>query len=182
MRRRVEARAWVIALALLATAALARGAPPVAPAPKPATPQGQLRGPIKITAERADLEQREVALYRGNVRLTSAEMELTGDRLELRQPVKGQFTARLTGKPARLKHKAVADAPAVAASASQIDYDTRSAMVEMTGGASIDRAGDLVSSETIRYNAAARRISASGANGRPVQIVIQPPANPPASK
>jgi len=171
MRR--KASALLLALATLVTSA----APPQASPPAAAAPDlRQPKGPIKITAERADLERREFALYRGNVRLTSAEVEFSGDRLELRQPVKGQFQAVLTGKPARLKHKAVADAPAVNASAGRIVYDTRTARVEMSDGVTLDRGTDTVSSDTLSYDLAGRRISAAGARGNQVQILIQPPA------
>ena len=154
------------------------GMTPCAASPQDKTPSDlrMPKGPIKITAERADLERRELALYRGNVRLTSAEVELSGDRLELRQPAKGQYQAVLTGKPARLKHKAAADAPAVDASAGRIVYDTRTAQVEMSGGVTLERGTDTVSSDTIRYNLTARRISASGTGGSQVQILIEPPA------
>jgi len=134
-----------------------------------------LRGPVKITAERADLDRAQSALYRGNVRLTSAELELAGDRLELRQPAKGEFTVQLTGSPAHLHHAAVADAPEINATAPRIDYDTRSAQVIMSGGATIQRGTDQMSSDTIQYNVAARRISASGVGKGQVQMVVQPP-------
>ena len=161
--------ASVLALALAVTAAAAE-------APKKREPirARELHGPVKITAQSADLDRREYALYRGNVRLTSAELELTGDRLELRQPVKGQFTARVTGGPAHLHHAAIADSPAIDASAGQIDYDTRTAVVDLSGGAQVDRGVDHITSETIQYNVAARRISASGKDGGQVQIVVQP--------
>ena len=173
-------RASALALALAVTTVLAQTPAAV---PTSAKSRGEqlklrtLRGPLKITAERADLDRREYALYRGNVRLTSAELELTGERLELRQPAKGQFTARLTGAPAHLRHEAMADAPALAASAQQIDYDTRSSLIEMSGGAEVERGSDHISSDTIRYNVAARRISATGAGRRQVQIVVQPGQN-----
>lgn len=134
-----------------------------------------VRGPVKITAERADLDRRQYALYRGNVRLTSAELELSGDRLELRQPVKGEFTAHLSGSPAHLRHEGLADEPPIQASAQLIDYDTRTAMVVMSGGAEIVRGSDHMSSESIRYNVAARRINAAGVGGGRVQMIVQPP-------
>ena len=151
-----------------------------APAKPAAKQQSELRmpkGPIKITAERADLERQESALYRGNVRLVSPELELSGDRLELKQPVKGQFHALLTGSPARLKHKGQPDAQPVAASAKQIEYDTRSAIVKMDGGAQLERGTDTVMSDSISYNLAARRISATGTGKGQVQITIQPTQN-----
>lgn len=180
MRRRASGLALALAFATAATLAQTV-APPPAGAPAPAAGKSQSgprlpKGPIQITAERADLERRELALYRGNVRLTSEGVELSGDRLELRQPAKGQFTAVLTGKPARLRHQGLADAPPVAASAGRIVYDTRTAVVEMSEGAKLERGSDTVASEWIRYHLAARRISAAAAQGSQVQITIEPPA------
>jgi lipopolysaccharide export system protein LptA len=162
------------ALLLALAPVLAAQSPPNVAAPRGGT-ELRLRGPIKITAERAELEKREMALYRGNVRLTSPELTLTGERLELRQPAKGQFEAKVDGRPARLTHKGEGDIPAVSASAAQIHYDTRSAMVDLSGGAQLERGADVLTSDRIRYDLAQRRISASGIGPGQVQIVIQPP-------
>jgi lipopolysaccharide export system protein LptA len=122
MRPRVErrlitglARNLAGSLAALGMTVLCAQAAPQTPAKaeKDSPALNLTKGPIKITAERAELERRESALYRGNVKLVSAELELTGDRLELRQPAKGQYEATLTGRPARLKHKGVEDTPPV---------------------------------------------------------------------
>ena len=168
-------RVSAAALMLVTAAALSQ-----TPTPPPAPAGGgsqeyRLRGPIKITAERAELDHRQTALYRGNVKLTSPDLVLTGDRLELKQPVRGQFEALLTGRPARLTHHGVGQAPAVSAQARQIVYDTRTSVVNLTGGAQLERGADTVSSETIRYELAQRRNSASGAEGGQVQIVIEQP-------
>ena len=141
---------------------------------KPA-PEYRLHGPIKITAQRAELERREYALYRGRVRLETDDMVLTGDRLELRQPGKGQFEARLTGAPARLDHPGDANGPPVSASAAQIVYDTRTAIVDLSGGVQLAHGTDLLSSGQVRYNLAARRISAKGFGESQVHITITPP-------
>ena len=166
MYRRVSA----VALALAAFASLASAA--AAQTQKSARSSGQtvhLTGPIKITAQRAELERREYALYRGRVKLVSQDMVLTGDRLELRQPGKGQFEARLTGAPARLEHRGDAKGPPVSASASQIVYDTRTATVELSGG-------------QVRYNLEARRISAAGSGESQVQLTITPPSEQPGEQ
>lgn len=189
MRRAISAAALACAasLAVAQTPAPAPVPPPpdtpapaTTPAParakRPATSLRLPRGPIKITAERADLEQRETALYRGNVRLTAQGLELGGDRLELRQPAAGQFQATLTGKPARLHHAGEADVPPITASAGRIVYDTRLQVVTMTGGVQLERGADSIRGESLRYDLASRRISASGTDSRQVQIVIQPPA------
>jgi lipopolysaccharide transport protein LptA len=148
-----------------------------AQAQKPArpAPETRLRGPIKITAQRAELEHREYALYRGSVRLVSEDIVLTGDRLELRQPGKGQFEARLTGAPARLSHPGNDRGPPVSASAAQIVYDTRTATVDLSGGVQLERGTDQLSSANVRYNLAARRITANGSGDGQVHLTITPP-------
>ena len=144
------------------------------PARTPA-PEVRLAGPIKITAERAELERREYALYRGRVKLVSRDMVLSGDRLELRQPGQGQFEARLTGAPARLDHAGDAETPPVSASAAQIVYDTRTAIVELSGGVQLARGADQLSGSQVSYDLAARRISAAGSGEGQVQLTITPP-------
>jgi lipopolysaccharide transport protein LptA len=161
---------------LAALASLAAAAAAQAQKPARAAPAVRLTGPLKITAERAELERREYALYRGRVRLVSQDMVLTGDRLELRQPGQGQFEARLTGAPARLDHAGDAKSPPLSASAAQIVYDTRTATVELSGGVQLARGGDQLSGGQVRYSLAARRISADGSGGGQVQLTITPPA------
>lgn len=174
MSRRVSAILAAGLIALLATAAASQGPRN----PSPAATQ-RIRGPIKITAERAELERREYALYRGRVKLVSEDMVLTGDRLELRQPARGEFEARLTGAPARLDHPGDDKTPAVSASATQIVYDTRTSTVDLSGGVQLARGTDQLSSGQVRYNIAARRITASGEGDGQVHITIQPPQNEP---
>lgn len=172
-----------LAAALLGAVTVASAAPvttvPVETAPATAQPvasRGRLKGPIKITAQRAELEDRKSALYRGNVKLTADDLTLTGDRLELTQPAKGQFAAQVSGTPARLEQAAAGDAPAVSASAGTIVYDTQTAVVELSDGARLERGTDRLSGDSIKYDVAARRISASGTGAGQVEIVIQPPA------
>jgi lipopolysaccharide export system protein LptA len=170
MYRRASA---ILSIALLAAAAPA-AEQTTKPAPKATKAPVVSRGPIKITAERADLEQRETALYRGNVKLTSAELTLTGDRLELKQPSRGEFEAKLTGAPAHLSHAGNGEIAPVKASAAQIVYDTRTSVVDLTGGVQLERGTDTLSSDSLSYNIEARRISAAGVGKGQVEITIQP--------
>jgi lipopolysaccharide transport protein LptA len=167
-----------VTLAAMVTLATAAAAQTQKTARTPA-PDLRLTGPLKITAERAELERHEYALYRGRVKLVSQDMVLTGDRLELRRPGKGQFEVRLTGAPARLDHAGNAQAPPVSASAAQIVYDTRTATVALSGGVQLARGGDQLSGSEVRYNLTARRISAAGAGADQVQLTITPLAPEP---
>jgi lipopolysaccharide export system protein LptA len=168
MSRRIEDLIKGSLVASLLGITLVGAAAPVAERP---------RGPIKITAQRAELEHREYALYRGKVRMESQGVVLTGDRLELRQPARGQYEARLTGAPAQLDHPGDAKGgPPVSASAATIVYDTRSATVDLSGGVQLARGTDQLTSDQVRYNLDARRITANGSGAGQVQITITPPA------
>ena len=136
-----------------------------------------IQGPIKITSQHADFDERDKRmLYRGNVLLVSQELELRGERLELRQPGTGLYEAHVTGRPARLNHAGAQGTPPLSARANQIVYNTQASTVALSGGVQLERGTDVLTGENIRYNAVSRRISASGANGGQVKIVIQPPA------
>lgn len=168
-------RALSLFVALMAGAGLAVAA---AETPGPRKRITVPQGPIQITSQHADFDERgKRMMYRGDVRLISQELELRGERLELRQPGKGLYEAHVTGRPARLTHSGAVGVPPLSASASQIVYNTQAATVALSGGAQLERGTDVVTGESIRYNAASRRIQASGANGGQVKIVIQPPAD-----
>lgn len=138
--------------------------------------ESALKGPIKISARHAEFDERgKSMLYRGDVKLISAELELRGERLELTQFGKGLYRVRVTGSPALLTHAGVKGQPDLSARASEILYDTSASTVALNGGAVLKRGTDELTGERIRYNAATRRVQASGINGGQVRLVIQPP-------
>lgn len=137
-------------------------------------------GPVTVTADRAEWEQNGAMVYTGNVLLSSDTLKLKGDRLELRQLAGGQFTASVTGNPARLDHPGLKEkngqaGPPVSAEARTLNYDSRSSMVDILGNAHLTRGKDQIDGDNIGYDAAARRIKAAGGQGGQVKIVIQPP-------
>jgi lipopolysaccharide export system protein LptA len=166
--------------------------PPAAPAAATPAPTGEsdaalLRptGPVTVTADRAEWEKGGAMVYTGNVRLASDNLQLSGDRLELRQFEDRQFEAKVSGAPAVLQHAGVSveqgePALPVEARAALLTYDSRSSTVEVSGKARLQRGTDEITGENIRYDVARRRIQASGSNGGQVRIVIQPP--PPEAK
>lgn len=137
------------------------------------------QGPVTITADRAEFDKSGAMLYVGNVKMASDTLQLAGDRLELQQYENNQYSAKVTGKPARMDHAGVADsdgkaAEPMSAQASTLNYDTRNGIIEILGKATMTRGKDEINGENIRYNVDARRIEAAGGSGGQVKIVIQP--------
>ena len=145
-------------------------------------------GPVKITADRAEWAKGGQMVYTGNVRLDSGDLKLSGDRLTLKQYEDGQFEAKVDGKPAMLDHAGLAavgskgnERPPVSARATQLTYDSREEIVDVSGEALLTRGTDKITGENIRYDVAQRRIEAKAAEGGQVQIELQPPPRKPKS-
>lgn len=173
--RRAETRVMaLLAAAILSGQVMAQAAK----APEPASRRPEQ--PVKINADRAEWEKGGAMVYSGNVHLESGDLKLSGERLQLTQFGNGQFEARVTGAPATLDHAGLAvgeteNRKPVSAKAKQLNYDSRSEIVEIEGEAMLTRGADEIRGEKVRYDVVNRRIEAAGG----VQIVIQPPAPAP---
>lgn len=135
-------------------------------------------GPVRINADKAEWQKGGEMIYRGNVRLESGLLSLSGESLTLQQKPDGQFVARVIGQPAALDHAADPDGPvetreAIAARSSELIYRSSSDTVEIVGDASLQRGTDVITGHRVRYEVKQRRVQAAGK----VQIVIQPPDN-----
>lgn len=167
-------------LALLALLLGAAG-PALAQAPQPAAAgereegYGRPTGPIEIEAQTADILRDGTAIYQGGVQVRSSEFELSGDRMELRQPAERQYRLLVTGAPAHFAHAGGgADAPPVDATAQRIEYDSGSNVIELSGDVRVLRGRDRLSTERLRYELDERRIQASGGTEGQVRITIDP--------
>lgn len=132
-------------------------------------------GPVTVTADRAEWQQAGLMRYGGHVVLSVDTMEMRGDSLEVKQFDDGQYEAHLSGEPAHMTDSGANGVAPVAAEARQLDYDARTGIVEMTGGALLTRGTDKLSGQSIRYDVNARRVQAAGGGNSQVRIVIQPP-------
>jgi lipopolysaccharide export system protein LptA len=135
------------------------------------------RQPIRIEADRAEItEQTGVSVYSGRVSLKQGDLEMQGERLEIRRDGRsGEIHALLTGKPAVLRQP-TETGEMVNARAERIDYRSRDKSLDLQGNAEFVRGRDRVSGQSIRYDANAKKLLASGpgARGGRVQIVIEP--------
>lgn len=134
-----------------------------------------LRGsPLEISANEAEIARSGDMRYSGNVVFSSATLEARGDELRLSRDAKGNVSVRITGDPADLEHRPEAeDMQPVDARARRIDFDRATGVIQLSGAVEVQRAGDRISGEELRYEIAEQRITASGgdAGGR-VRITI----------
>lgn len=132
--------------------------------------------PINIEADSAELKE-DYSVYTGKVRLTQGGMTLTGDRLTVRKGEGGNFTLTLTGRPANIyQPPEEKGSEPIRGRAHRIDYGSGREVLELRGNASINRGGEMISGESIRYNVRQRRtlVNNTGSSGGRVKITLQP--------
>ncbi len=151
--------------ALLAMLSLAAAAAPL-----------KIEGPATITAQNAELEG-DVAVYTGNVQMTSKTFDLKGDRLELSRPSGQQaYMITLTGGPATLNHESTgSDDPSLGARAKTIIYHSASQDIDLSGGVELTRSKDVLTGESVHYNVATRSVKAQGGKSQ-IKIVLDLPS------
>nr|MBV6629278.1 lipopolysaccharide transport periplasmic protein LptA [Oceanococcus sp. HetDA_MAG_MS8] len=137
---------------------------------------------ISVEADSAELSQeRNVSVYRGNVRLERGPLVLTGDRLVInRDPETNRIRATLSGSPARADYQDPnAEGQPVVATARRIAYVTGQELLELEGAAQIQRGEDSLKGESVRYEIPLARIQAEGDADDRVRITIQAPNDTP---
>ena len=153
---------------------------PVSAAAAPAPAPGYQRptGPIDIEAQSADILRDGRAIYRGDVKVSARDFNLSGDELELRQLDNRQFVIVITGAPAHFAHNGGVgkEAPPVDANARRIEYDSRNGVLQLTGEVRLLRGRDRLTTDTLRYDLNERRIQASGGTSGQVRITLDPAA------
>jgi lipopolysaccharide export system protein LptA len=138
------------------------------------------KGPVTVTADRAEFDKTGVMVYTGNVLLVADNLQLKGDRLELRQFPADQYEAKLKGSLAHMEQSGDVDEkgqplPPMVADGQDMVYDTRTGLLDITGQAKAVRGKNEVNGNTIRYNVNERRVQANGGQGGQVKIIIQSP-------
>lgn len=143
------------------------------------------KGPVTVTADRAEFDKTGVMIYSGNVLLVADNLQLKGDRLELHQFPADQYEAKLKGSLAHMEQSGDVDEkgqplPPMIADGQDMIYDTRTGLLDITGQAKAIRGKNEVNGNNIRYNVNERRVQANGGQGGQVKIIIQSP--PPKTK
>jgi lipopolysaccharide export system protein LptA len=143
--------------------------------------------PTNIEADRLQYDDaKQITVFTGNVVLTKGTIVIRGDRLVLRQFADGLQTAVATGKRASFRQKREGMEQIINGFANEIDYDSRSETLKLTGDGLIKRLEcdvviDEITGGIIVYNSQTEQFTvdgkAPGENSGRVRIIIQPRAD-----
>lgn len=139
--------------------------------------------PIDLAADQVELDrQAGTSTYRGNVKFTQGTLQITADKIIIRQLGEGaaqHIRADISGRPVRYSQQRNGSQPLVA-EAPKIQYRSDREELVLSGGARIlQGVGNQLQSDTIRYFVKQDRVIAGGevGDGERVTITFQPPKN-----
>jgi lipopolysaccharide export system protein LptA len=143
--------------------------------------------PTNIEADKLQYDDtKQLTTFTGDVVLTKGTIVIRGDRLVLQQFPDGAQYAVATGKRASFRQKREGMEQVINGIANQIEYDSRTETLKLTGDALVKRlecevAIDEITGGVIVYNAQTEQFTVDGkapgdSSGR-VRIIIQPRAD-----
>lgn len=147
--------------------------------------------PVNIEADRVEIDdQKQEAVFQGNVVLTQGTLMLKADRIIVKQNSSGFQHGTAYGSPAYFRQKREGFDEYIEGQAERVEYDSEQEKVELFTNAKLKRGGDEVRGNYISYNAGTEFFEVNGStasNGGPngrVRAIIQPRtkeenANPP---
>jgi lipopolysaccharide export system protein LptA len=143
--------------------------------------------PTNIEADKLQYDDaKQLTIFTGNVVLTKGTIVIRGDRLVLQQFPEGAQHAVATGKRASFRQKREGMEQIINGFANQIEYDSRTETLKLTGDGLVKRLEcevpiDEITGGVIVYNAQSEQFTVDGkapgdSSGR-VRIIIQPRAD-----
>src|SRR6202171_5553727 len=119
-------------------------------------------------------------VFRGNVKITMDQGQLTSDEAEITFAKKLLSKAVVKGSPAALEQRIAKTGKLAQGRAENIDYDVTKGVLHLSKNALLSDAQNEIRGESLKYNVLAQNIvaEASEQDSKRVHIVIAPPANP----
>jgi len=120
-------------------------------------------------------------VFRGNVRITMDDGELTSDDAEINFAKKALAKAVVNGKPAAFEQRVAKTGKVAHGRADTIDYDARKGVVRLSKNAWLSDGQTEIRGESLKYDVLAQSIVAESADqgSQRVHIVITPPPSKP---
>ena len=119
-------------------------------------------------------------VFRGNVKITMEQGQLTSDEAEITFAKKLLSKAIVNGKPAAFEQQIAKTGKLAQGRADSIDYDVAKGVVHFSKNAWLSDGQNEIRGESLKYNVLAQNIVAESAEqgSQRVHIIITPPANP----
>jgi lipopolysaccharide transport protein LptA len=119
-------------------------------------------------------------VFRGSVRITMDQGQLTSDEAEITFAKKLLSKAIVNGKPAAFEQRIAKTGKLAQGRADTIDYDVAKGVVHLSKNAWLSDGQNEIRGESLKYNVLAQNIvaEASEQGSQRVHIIITPPANP----
>jgi len=119
-------------------------------------------------------------VFRGNVRITMNQGELTSEEAEITFAKKLLSKAIVNGNPAAFEQRIEKTGKLARGRADTIDYDVAKGVVHFSKNAWLSDGQNEIRGESLKYNVLAQNIVAESAEqgSQRVHIIITPPANP----
>ena len=119
-------------------------------------------------------------VFRGNVKITMEQGQLTSDEAEITFAKKLLSKAIVNGKPAAFEQQIAKTGKLAQGHADSIDYDVAKGVVHFSKNAWLSDGQNEIRGESLKYNVLAQNIVAESAEqgSQRVHIIITPPANP----
>jgi lipopolysaccharide transport protein LptA len=120
-------------------------------------------------------------VFRGNVRITMDQGQLTSDEAEITFSKKLLSKAIIHGNPAAFEQRIAKTGKLAQGRAELIDYDVAKGVVHLSKNAWLSDGQNEIRGESLKYNVLAQNIvaEASEQGSQRVHIIITPPANNP---
>jgi lipopolysaccharide export system protein LptA len=119
-------------------------------------------------------------VFRGNVKITMDQGQLTSDEAEITFAKKLLSKAIVNGKPAAFEQRIAKSGKLAQGRAESIDYDVLKGVVHFSKNAWLSDGQNEIHGESLKYNVLAQNIVAEGSEqgSQRVHIIITPPPNP----
>jgi lipopolysaccharide transport protein LptA len=120
-------------------------------------------------------------VFKGNVRITVHDGELTADDAEIRFSNKALAKAVVNGKPAAFEQRVQKSGRVAHGHADTIDYDAGTGVVHLTKNAWLSDGQTEIRNDSLKYDVVAQVIKSEGTEpgAQRVHIVIAPPPSQP---
>jgi lipopolysaccharide transport protein LptA len=142
------------------------------------------QGNMAVTAEQAQTTGLDFDdshwVFRGNVKITMNQGQLTSDDAEITFAKKLLSKAIVNGKPAAFEQRIEKTGKLAQGRADSIDYDVAKGVVHLTKNAWLSDGQSEIRGESLKYNVLAQNVLAESSEqgSQRVHIIITPPANP----